>query len=291
MGFFGATALRGRTKARREELRRRPRVPHRLASASTASSISPAYYTGRGRSAARCRSARRPARAPAARVIPCRPASAQAAPDESATRPPRDRISVSASARAMETWRLPGSRGASAPFTSMPSTRAAQAREQAVAEARAMRCGLARGERFARPARAAAPKPTMPGTLSVPERSPFSCPPPSFCGLQAQPGPARLAHVERAHALGAVHLVRGEAHEVGAPGLHVHRDAADAPARRRCGTRCPARGRPRPLPPPAARCRPRCWRPSPRRGTCPDAGAAITAPAVDEPVRAHRRPA
>ena len=50
----------------------------------------------------------------------------------------------------------------------------------------------------------------MPGTLSVPERRPFSCPPPSIWQLELEP---RLlpAHVERAGALRAVELVRRSA--------------------------------------------------------------------------------
>src|SRR5206468_5608812 len=47
--------------------------------------------------------------------------SAQAAPDDKAIEPPRERMSVSASARSMETWRLPGRRGSAAPLSSTPS--------------------------------------------------------------------------------------------------------------------------------------------------------------------------
>ena len=55
---------------------------------------------------------------------------------------------------------------------------ALKAGEQPIAqrsEARALGRHLARGK-----SRRRAPRPTMPGTFSVPERRPFSCPPPSI---------------------------------------------------------------------------------------------------------------
>ncbi len=155
---------------------------------------------------------------------PFPPASAHAAPDEIAIRPPRERISVSASARGMETWRLPGSRGERAPLTSTPSIRdrrpsSSRSRSAPIRSASPFRSA-------ATAAREAAPRPTIPGTFKVPERRPFSCPPPSICGCRRRRGLRDLPHVERAHALGAVHLVGGEAHQVDAPGVDVHRHAA-----------------------------------------------------------------
>ena len=67
----------------------------------------------------------------------------------------------------------------------------------------------------------------MPGTLRVPERSPRSWPPPSMSGSRSI---LRIAppHVERAHALGAVDLVRGDRHQVDAGLAHV--EAAPCPS-------------------------------------------------------------
>ena len=44
----------------------------------------------------------------------------------------------------------------------------------------------------------AAPRPTMAGTFSVPERSPFSCPPPKMSGLSNN----RLSIISAADPLG-----------------------------------------------------------------------------------------
>ena len=49
---------------------------------------------------------------------------------------------------------------------------------------------------------------------------------PPFCGCRRSRGRASLAHVERAHALGSVHLVGGKAHEVHGPVLDRDRDPA-----------------------------------------------------------------
>ena len=78
-----------------------------------------------------------------------------------------------------------------------------------------------------------AAKPTMPGTFSVPERRPFSCPPPSIWHGERQ---LRLAaaHVERAGALGAVALVRRSATGDRSPSGHVERESCPRPARHRC---------------------------------------------------------
>ena len=89
--------------------------------------------------------------------------------------------------------------------------------------------------------RAATPKPTMPGTFSVPERRPRSCPPPSgWAAAEAAAGAA--SNIERTDALGPVHLVGGEAHEVDVTGLHVRSASGPPPARRRSGRRPRARG-------------------------------------------------
>ena len=58
----------------------------------------------------------------------------------------------------------------------------------------------------------------MPGTFSVPERRPNSCPPPCSVGMSCY----AAAHVERAETLRAVHLVRRHRHHVDRQLLNVH---------------------------------------------------------------------
>ena len=203
-------------------------------------------------------------------------------------RPPRERISVSASARGIDTWRLPGEarRERAVDLDAVDPRRAGRSSRRSRSARDALR--LAGRQRRGGQTRAAAPRPTIPGTLSVPERRPFSCPPPSICALEPQARLARLADVERAHALGAVHLVRGEAQQVDAPGLDVHRDAARTPARRRCGTMMPrSRQSAADLGDGLQRCRSRCSPPSRRRGSCPARSAAAIASADTMPPAVH----
>ena len=65
----------------------------------------------------------------------------------------------------------------------------------------------------------------MPGTFSVPERIPRSWPPPSSSGAMRHP---RVAppHVERAHALRPVHLVRRQRRQIDRRRLDVERHLA-----------------------------------------------------------------
>ena len=91
-----------------------------------------------------------------------------------------------------------------------------QSRIRAAAASRGASAGASR-----RQISAALPKPTMPGTLSVPDRYPRSCPPPSRSGSSCD-GRAALRHIERPDALGTVHLV----------GAQRQRDRCRAGARR-----------------------------------------------------------
>src|SRR5881394_1129019 len=72
---------------------------------------------------------------------------------------------------------------------------------------------------------AAFPKPTMPGTLSVPDRIPRSWPPPSMIGARSTWIAA--PDVERADALRAVHLVRAQRGHVHVQFVDVERHLAD----------------------------------------------------------------
>ena len=79
------------------------------------------------------------------------------------------------------------------------------------------------GGSLARHSSAAFPKPTIAGTLSVPERYPRSWPPPSMSASRSIAG-SRFATIERADPLRAVHLVRAERHEIDADLLNVERN-------------------------------------------------------------------
>ena len=192
-----------------------------------------------------CRRARRAVPGLVSTCEPLPPASAQAAPEEIAIRPPSERIKVSASARAIETWRLPGRRRSIAPLTSTPSSRE---RRPARRRSRSAAMRSASPAASASPARrAASPKPTMPGTFSVPERNPFSCPPPSAWAWSRRRGPSRSPDVERADALRAVHLVCRKAHEIRTPLVDVERRRVRSPAPRRSGTAIPRSRQRRPI--------------------------------------------
>ena len=73
---------------------------------------------------------------------------------------------------------------------------------------------------------AALPKPTMPGTFSVPERRPRSWPPPSMSGSRSILR-IRLSHEQRAHAFRPVNLVSRQRGHVDARLHDAERDLAD----------------------------------------------------------------
>jgi hypothetical protein len=71
------------------------------------------------------------------------------------------------------------------------------------------------------------PKPTMPGTFSVPARSPRSCPPAVDERLEFELA-VLFADVERADPLGTVHLVGGDGHQVDGNLVDVERNLPSA---------------------------------------------------------------
>ena len=97
------------------------------------------------------------------------------------------------------TW--PGNRVAPAQTTVTWSPSAASSRARRAA----------RGSAAAMVASRAAANPTTPGTFSVPERSPCSCPPPHTSGRQAR----RCPHQQTADTLGPAQLVRRERDRLG----------------------------------------------------------------------------
>ena len=93
------------------------------------------------------------------------------------------------------------------------------------------------GDRERRQRGAAAPKPTMPATFSVPARRPRSCPPPAMSGAS---GRSRRRD-QRAHALRPADLVRRERHQIGAERAHIDRHACPPPGPRRMCSSAPWR--------------------------------------------------
>ena len=91
------------------------------------------------------------------------------------------------------------------------------------------RCA-ARSASSCRARRQASPKPTMPGTFSVPARRSRSWCPPASSGAGIEPAP----HPDRPHALGAAQLVRRQRQRVDPQRPHVDGHAAQPPGRRRC---------------------------------------------------------
>ena len=113
-----------------------------------------------------------------------------------------------------------------------------------------------RASRAAMAALAAAPKPAMPATFSVPARRPCSCPPPRSSG--SKPCNALGQH-QRADALGAADLVRRQRQQIGADRQPYRTEFCQTPgSHRRAAGRRP-HGRCRPLPRPAGSRRSRCW--------------------------------
>ncbi len=130
-----------------------------------------------------------------------------------------------------------GTRRSRSPFTRRRWNSFEQRRFEAVAQRSDAR-GIF-GENL-RASSAALPMPTMPGTFSVPGRRSRSAWPPKESRRERRPG----ANVERAHALWAVKLVRGDRKQIDAEAVHVERHLAGRlhgvameaarPLRRRC---------------------------------------------------------
>ena len=229
----------------------------------------------------------RQTRARAARAIPCRPPPRTPRPRRCAMRPPSERISVSASARVDRDVEVPG-----------------QPRRQRSVHLDARRFGRAgrrAADRAARRMRAGSPSASAPlretrglaesdDARDVERARAQALLLPAALRLrpQAKPRLAPRAHVERADALRAVHLVRGQAHRDRRPRPRRRRACGRAPARRRCGTRCRARGTARRSRPPAAACRSRCSPPS--RDTRMVSGRSASAIALRRRRPRRRRP-
>src|SRR5438067_2905707 len=108
---------------------------------------------------------------------------AHADPDESEKRRMAI-ISESASTRSKLTFRLPGNLNARGPFTEAPSISATmRSRNSSRNAARRAASPVISAARR----RNAAARPTTPGTFTVPERTPFSCPPPTIVGSMRMP--------------------------------------------------------------------------------------------------------
>ena len=181
----------------------------------------------------------------------------QADPVETA-RSPSAISSRSPSTSSKLTCRLCGRRRSPAsPFTRTPSSRAEVRR----AAGRAALPGAPpRPASRVRQISAAAPRPTMPGTLSVPERKPVLVATAVDLALELRAS-ASAAHEQRAGALRPVVLVPGQREQIDAHRLDVDRNLARRPARRRCATARRARVRSRRSRRAAAARRSRCWRP------------------------------
>ena len=120
-------------------------------------------------------------------------ADVQAEPDETATSFMLT-SSASPSTPAKDTLRLPGSRRSSAPGRSAPSasisgsgapfndTPSIFVRRPSQSRLRRRRSRLPSSAISSTASSAARPSPTIPGTFSVPERMPRSCPPPKTIG-------------------------------------------------------------------------------------------------------------
>src|SRR5262245_2758831 len=91
--------------------------------------------------------------------------------------------SASPSTPSKLTWRLCASRGAMAPLTCTPSPRRDRSPSSSLSLNAPRR--VASAAISVLQTSAAAPRPTMPGTLSVPALRPFSCPPPAICAGSA----------------------------------------------------------------------------------------------------------
>ena len=156
-------------------------------------------------------------------------------------RPPSERIRVSASARAIETWRLPGRRRSIEPFTSTPSMPARRPPRSRSRKA-AMRSRLAGGQGLGgQPRRLAEADDAGHVQRARPQSLLLSAA--LRLRLEANARAARAADVERAHSLRSVHLVCRDAHEIRSPRLDVEPARGRWPERRRCGRGSLARGR------------------------------------------------
>ena len=176
-----------------------------------AADVRPRSCGARARSAARAVSSSTPMAAQAV-ARAARSREAQAEPAEASTpRASRACRSGSAGRPGKAARRCAGARGRRVTVAAAASgARPSAARLQGVAQRRHRRGAPGRGR--GAPARGAGRSPRRPGTFSVPERSPRSWPPPSHSGASAR---AR-SQPQRADALGAVQLVRGERERVGA---------------------------------------------------------------------------